>query len=221
MFIDGNIIVNYMLSQGMVVRRGSKRVNIVYVEGCNADLNPNKDRADQFNDRGLIIVEKSNNNFEIVLNHPCTTEPGVAATWSRAARALGGVARIALGQQVAWRPGFHKQSLFQKGHPALVQVAPVYVHRDRNRDGIRPGDIITTAKGINHHGTRPGFIPTIVGMWSQGCMVRPVWQDHMDFYDACLSDEDVTNPEFIFPSAVLSGKALDEWVNEKYRNGKP
>lgn len=208
-----------MLAQGMIVRRGKHVVNIVYLEGSNPDFTPNTDTPDRFNDRGLLIVENRNNHFEVVLNHACTTEPGLAATWSRAALLNGGVARITTGQQTAWRPGFHRPSQYRRGHPALVQAAPVYVHRDRNRDMRRTGDIVTTATGINHHGTRPGWTGKFVGMFSMGCMVRPNWADHMDFFDLCIGDEQHrAEPDFLFPSAVLDGGIFYKWVLEKMKN---
>ena len=216
MYITGNTIVNYMLAQGMIVRRGRDVVNVVYLEGSNLDLTPNTDLPDRFNDRGLLIVENNPNDFQVVSNHACTSEPGLAATWSREAKLLGGVARITIGQQVAWRPGLHKPSQYRKGHPALVQVAPVMVHRDQNRDMRRTGDIVTTATGINHHGTQPGWRGKFIGMWSMGCMVRPNWADHLDFFDLCLEDAEYRdNKNFLFPSAVLDCGALNRWVNEK------
>jgi hypothetical protein len=141
---------------------------------------------------------------EIIHRAVCTTEPGTLATFSAQALQLGGVARIQLTQYLhCWQLGFHKGD---PKHPALVQCAPILVHRDRNRDFKRPGDPLLPARGINHHGTRPGFVARTVGMFSMGCTVRLHWQEHLEFIELLKSDPRyVADPKCRFSAAYLDG----------------
>jgi hypothetical protein len=198
------LIIAYMESLGYDIARGPHELNIVYVEGADLDGTPNADDADRFNDLGLLIEFDEAGQPQIVHRAVCTTEPGYAATMAQRARLLGGVARVQLTQyKSCWQMGFHKSN---PAHPALVQRAPMLVHRDRNRDGKRPGDLLMPASGINQHGTRPGMLARLVGTWSEGCLVRLNWDDHLHFIGMLKTDPRyVQNPAFLFSAAILDG----------------
>ncbi len=193
----------YMESRGYEISRDPGTVNIVYLEGSDFDGTPNRDTIDEWNDRRIVLVFDVQGKPSIIHNVPATTEPGLSATLSEAARRRGGCARIAIGQYKAWRLGSHKRP----DHPALVQVAPIPVHRDYNRDGKRTGDRVETGLfGINQHGTRANIRPTKVGFWSEGCLVARIWADHLAFVQLCREDRRYfADANFIFSATVIDG----------------
>lgn len=200
MLVDA--LITYMANKGYRISTRPGEVNIIYLEGGNADGTPNSDAPDRWNDRRIVIVHDSAQRPEIVLNVEATSEPGTAATFSVAARKRRGVARVALTQYLEkWKVGYHKRN---KNHPALVQAGDIKVFRDFNRDGLRTGDNLLQASGINQHSTRPYLIPTIVGVWSEGCLVGRVWAEHLSFMDLVKSDPRyVADPEFLFDTTII------------------
>lgn len=95
----------------------------------------------------------------------CTTSPG------RAQLEFGlekGTAIVKPGQYIdAWALGLHKGQ-----YEALVQVKPITVYRDRNKDFCL--DYIredTGLFGINIHRANARITSKIVGNWSAGCQV--------------------------------------------------
>jgi len=202
-------IVRYMMSRNDVLSIGEGTVNVVYLEGANIDGAPNDDRAGRWNDMSYLLAFR-NNKWVISFAHIATTEPGVEPTRSLQAKQRGGVARIALGQQFFSAVGFHKGD---PKHPALVQVAPVKVHRDWNQDGFRTGDPITGAGGINDHGTRPGYTGSTVGFFSEGCRVRWSWDAHLEFMRQIHADPRVIDdPKIILPTAVYGADSLAKFL---------
>lgn len=198
-------IIAYMKGKNMVIHTGENEANIVYVEGMNTDGSLNDDKADGWNDLCLVF-DYTEGQPRVLHCSACTTEPGVSATFSKGAKLRGGVARIAFGQYFAWRMGYHKERKYGKAHPALVQAGPIPVHRDANMDGKRTGDKVDIGRGINQHGTREGELPEKVGMWSEGCLVRRDWADHLHFLQVVSSDSRYKkNRRYLFGAAFLDG----------------
>ncbi len=197
-------LVAYMERQGYQLFRKPGEINIIYAEGANLDGTPNRDENDRFNDLGLLLRFTGSGAPEIIHQAVCTTEPGAMATYSAQARQLGGVARVQLTQyRNCWKLGFHKSN---PAHPALVQCAPMLVHRDRNRDFKRTGDPLMPAWGINHHGTRPDYVAKFVGMFSLGCSVRLHWAEHLAFIELLKTDTRyLVDSGFRFSAAYLDG----------------
>ena len=204
-------ILAYMRHKGYTVCNGPGEYNIVYLEGADADGRPNADTIDVWNDRRLLIRHDTDGTARMVLNAMATTEPGLAATHSTAARKRGGVARIAIGQHTAWKMGFHKQLVT---HPALVQTQPLTVHRDYNRDGRRTGDRLDVGLfGINQHSTRPGIRPKNVGRWSEGCLVGQTWEEHLNFIDLLRTDVRFqADKDFVFTTTVIDTTDFAKWL---------
>lgn len=195
-------IVAYMLARGYQVDTGPGQINIVYVEGMNTDGSLNSDALDNWNDLRLVF---DYHQGQPRLRHKAiaTTEPGRAATFSAPAKKRGGVARIAFGQYWAWKMGLHK------GQVALVQAAPIPVYRDANLDGIRTGDVLTFATGINQHSTRKGWKGPRVGTWSEGCLVGWIYNTHLTFISICKQDPRYkVDPNYLFATAILPGDKL-------------
>lgn len=216
--LNASDILAYMKSKGYEVFTTPGHLNIVYIEGMNPDGTLNRDLLDDWNDLRLVIDHTGQGEPKILLTHVATTEPGREATFSEGARSRGGVARIAFGQYRAWQMGYHKQSRNGKNHPALVQRAPVAVHRDKNRDGIRTRDNLHVGMfGINQHSTRPGFSGGKVGMFSEGCLVGRVWTEHVEQFIPLLKTDPrfVADPEFMFTSTIIAGDDFQRWVKSK------
>lgn len=199
-------IVAYMTQKKYIVDTTAGQLNIVYLEGLNPDFTLNPDAADGWNDLSLILNHNQDGQPVIVYSATCTTEPGRAATFDADARKVGGVARIAFGQYAAWRMGFHKAARLLDTHPALVQCAPLPVHRDRNFDGKRTGDPMGWASGLNQHGTSANYAGGPVSKWSAGCLVRQWWPDHLKFIELLKTDPRyISNKRFVFSSTIIDG----------------
>lgn len=202
-------IIYYMMQKSYKIDLNTKHLNIIYLEGVNPDFTLNTDALDGWNDLSLIIEHDQDISPKIIFSAVCTTEPGKAATFDSEARRLGGVARIAFGQHTAWRMGYHRQARLFDGHPALVQCAPIKVHRDSNRDGIRTGDPIDWAQGLNQHGTSKIYAGGPIGRWSAGCLVRRWWAEHTQFIDICRSDvRYIADKNYIYTSTIIDGSDL-------------
>lgn len=204
-------LLRYMRAKGYEIFTRPGELNIVYVEGMNPEGTQNVDAMDVWNDL-RCVVDFVDDEPRLLIAHVATTEPGRAATFSTVAKSRGGVARIAFGQYAAWRMAFHNVRKNGKNHPALVQVMPLPVHRDKNRDMKRTGDNIHIGYfGINQHSTRPGYISGNVGTWSEGCLVGMLWDRHLEFIRLCRTDPRfVADPDFIFTSSVLPGNEVPE-----------
>lgn len=198
-------IIEYMMKMGYRVDRGRDEINIVYIEGCNDDGAPNDDALDGWNDR-RILFDFHQGDPRLLLNVVATTEPGRLATFSAVARRRGGVARIAFGQYTAWRLRYHKTRL----HPALVQVTPLPVYRDTNRDGQRVGDQVHRGMwGINQHSTRADYDGQRVANWSEGCLVGKYWGEHMEFIRILRTDARyVLTNRHVFTTTIIPVSAL-------------
>lgn len=189
-------IVDYMRREGYQLFTKPGELNIIYVEGADKNGTPNTDKIDEWNDRRIVL----DSQLEMVGNWVGTTEPG----WKYTANPLnpGGAFRIAFGQYKSWVVGMHKGN-----HEALVQVAPVRGHRDRNRDGLRTGDsIVVGIYGINQHW---GGDSLKVGGWSAGCLVGKTRDGHRQFMQLVKTDIRYRqNPNYIFWTTILPGDKL-------------
>jgi hypothetical protein len=95
----------------------------------------------------------------------------------------GGAARIKFGQYNSWTVGMHHT------HEALVQVEPVTVYRDLNKDYKREGDKEDTGLfGINQHW---GYDLPIndLNNSSAGCLVGRTTTGHKQFMALIKSDK--------------------------------
>lgn len=203
-------ILAYMYQHECEIYRLPGQLNIVYLEGVNADGRPNADTWGAWNDR-RIVFDFYEGQPRILHNSLATTEPGKAPTFAAAAMRLGGIFRIQFGQHLrCWKMGFHKGN---KAHPALVQIPGAIItgYRDRNGDGKRTGDLLSKGFGINQHGTRPGFVSKFVGYYSIGCLVAQNWFNHLTFIGICKTDPRyIADPDFAFSATVIAGDELQK-----------
>jgi hypothetical protein len=197
-----NKIIDYMKGNNYQVDEGPDLFNIVYIEGANADGTPNADRINEWNDR-RIIFQIEDGKALILGNWAATSEPGKPYT-DRPMNPKG-AARIQFGQYRAWSVGMHGNSF---PHESLLQVAPVTVCRDFNRDGFRTGDKLDTGLfGINQHSTNGN--PDLVGKWSAGCLVGRSLSDHRIFMQLVKSDRRFCkNSNYVFRTTIIDATKL-------------
>lgn len=73
-----------------------------------------------------------------------------------------------------------------KGYTALVQLKPVKVYRDNNRDGVADRSIVTIEEGLfGIHIHKAGLFSQWVGNASAGCQVFQRAEDFKDFIKLC------------------------------------
>lgn len=133
-------------------------------------------KPNTFTDK-LILV-----NGTQVTVYNATTRPG--RHWLLNLLNPKGTAVLKPGQYVnTWRLGIHKN------YKALVQVLPVEVYRDKNRNEIAEiSDVIDRGIfGINIHRANQAYTSTFVDKWSAGCQVVA---DPIDFSRLLKACED-------------------------------
>lgn len=196
-------IIKYMFKKSLAVSTGSRAYNIVYIEGMSIDGTLNSDLPNLFNDRRLVI-QVLDGKPTIIGNWEATTEPGGHYTY----RPMNphGAARIAFGQYAAWCVGMHGSG---DRHEALVQVAPVKVHRDFNKDFKRTGDRIDVGLfGINQHWGYDLPINNIANS-SAGCLVGRTRAGHRSFMQLIKGDRRYqSNRNYIFTTTIIAGDDL-------------
>jgi hypothetical protein len=182
-------------------------VNIVYVEGMDADGTPNSDVPNVFNDLRLALRVNRSGTPVIEEIWEATTEPGKHYTLIEKLDPRG-AARIAFGQYKAWSVGTHMAGR-PSAHEALVQTAPIRVFRDLDADFERTGDqVFQGLFGVNQHW---GFdLPkSDVGRASAGCLVGRTRAGHRRFMTLCKSDPRyVANNSYRFVTSVLPAAAV-------------
>jgi hypothetical protein len=210
-------VVKYMQQKKYHVATGAREFNIVYVEGMNPDGTLNDDKPNEFNDVRMAI-EFINGKPKIADIWEGTTEPGRHYT-VEAPMDPKGAARIQFGQYKAWRMGMHGRS---NPHRALVQVAPVSVHRDFNQDFKRIGDFVDTGNfAINQHWGYD-YPRNDVNVAGAGCLVGRSITGHKDFLSVIEQDKrylatpfgapiypgDPSERTYVFTSTIIPGDEL-------------
>ncbi|BAZ53287.1 peptidoglycan binding domain-containing protein [Nostoc sp. NIES-4103] len=199
-------IIKYMLAQNYQVFTGSKEYNIVYLEGMNGDWTLNSDTPNGFNDC-RIVIEVVDGIPKIVDHWQATTEPGRHYTFNPMNSQ--GAARIKFGQYKSWAVGVHGNA---ERHEALVQVAPITVHRDFNKDFKRTGDKLDTGLfAINQHWGYDAPRNDIKNA-SAGCLVGRMRQGHREFMAIVKQDRRyIANRDYVFYTTVVAG---DDLINK-------
>lgn len=204
-------VVKYMQLRNFWLAKLPDFLNIIYVEGADADGQPNADTFNKFNDRRLVI-SIVNGKPTLLLNVLATTEPGRFYT-EHPENSLG-AARIVFGQYKAWRVGIHKAGT-PLAHEALVQVAALSVCRDLNKDGKRTGDrvFLGAGFGINQHSGHNASANDI-GKASAGCLVGRATAEHQQFMKLVKTDPRFTEGTmgYTYVSTIIAGDDLKKKV---------
>jgi len=108
------------------------------------------------------------NGRRITRFFPGTTDPGLPELLKPTNKS--GVAVVKPGHYPGlWELGLHKRKT-----PALVQVAPIVVYRDNNKDGKADTKGMKEQRGlfgINMHPESVYREENVIGLWSAGCQV--------------------------------------------------
>jgi hypothetical protein len=198
-------VVRRMQQLGFFIARHPDCINIVYIEGVDPDGAPNDNAPNRFNDVRMVF----RCDAEGVPHATCwegTTEPG--ARFVNQPTHPGGAARIAFDQYKAWGVGLHPRS-GEHQHEALVQVAPVNVFRDLNKDFRRQGDRQERGMfGINQHWGFDFPLDDIRNA-SAGCLVGRTKTGHREFMKRVRADARFrVSARYTFQTAVLDGAEL-------------
>jgi hypothetical protein len=197
-------VLSYMNQKGYWISRHPACTNIVYLEGVNPDGTLNDDRPNVFNDLRVIFTIDDAGRPQLEC-WEATTEPGTH--WTIQPMNENGAARIAFDQYQAWQVGWHNwRKQPPSKHEALVQVEPVAVHRDLNKDFKRTNDRIYTGLfGINQHW---GYDApkNDLGTTSAGCQVGRTKSGHREFMRLVKGDARYqARSSYKFLTAILPG----------------
>ena len=202
-------IVTALRAAGHPISRHPDCVNVVYVEGMDADGTVNADAPNEFNDVRLVLRIKRAGRPDIVGAWEATSEPGRHHTVIEKLDPRG-AARIAFGRFKAWSVGTHMAGR-PSAHEALVQAFPLRVHRDLNADFERTGDeVFEGLFGINQHW---GFdMPKAdIGKASAGCLVGRTKAGHREFMQICKSDPRfIASSGYCFSTTVLAASSIPD-----------
>jgi hypothetical protein len=162
-----NGLIKALKDKNYVIYDKPNQLNIVGVRSNS--VIPNK--FDDF----IYVFYKDTKNDYVGFSFPATTDTGTY--WLKNPMSSGGSALLKEGQYVdSYQRGLHKGQ-----YPALVQIKPVTVFRDYNRDAIldfNNGKESTGLFGINIHRASATSPSDAVDKWSAGCQV---FQDPKDF----------------------------------------
>lgn len=180
------------------VRRAMKRKDYAIFDRGDYNLNifgvrAAEDAADAFNDR-LGVFYKVRNKWRFFA-WPGTTDPGTY--WRRHLINPGGTAALAEGQyRGCWQLGWHRGQI-----RALVQVRPMTVYRDADRDETLAFDPQTMASGvygINLHSAWTLERAVKVEKWSAGCQVPQVRADFDKLLALCEHSAGIYGNSFTY-----------------------
>lgn len=197
-------IIKYMQAKRYQIATGAKNYNIVYIEGMNPDGSLNNDPPNQFNDLRMVIEIAS--KPIIIGRWEGTTEPGTHYTINPLNP--DGAARIAFGQYKSWKVGQHCGA-GGSCHEGLVQVEPVAVYRDKNKDSIRTGDKLFTGNfGINQHWGFD-FPRNNIKLAGAGCLVGRTTDGHKEFMALIKQDKRYQlRNDYKFLTTIIPGDDL-------------
>lgn len=170
-------VAEYCKQEKYFLSEEESTFNIIYLEGMNTDGSLNQDDPNEFNDLRCVF----DNFLNCLAVWTATTEPGTQYTINPLNPY--GAARIDFGQYQSWIVGQHKD------HEALIQVKPVTVCRDLNKDFSRVGDKKETGLfGINQHW---GYdLPkNNIQRASAGCLVGRTKDGHREFMALIKQDK--------------------------------
>jgi hypothetical protein len=193
-------LVDYARKHNWEVRTGEGKYNIFYVQGMFSNGIQNDNASNQFNDSRFLV--ELNPTPRLVGTWEASIEPG--SHYTKQPMNSQGTAQIQVpGHYKAWRIGRHKNREL-----ALVQVAPVDIIRDKNRNGkLDEGDLKERSLiGANQHSASD---QKLVDSASAGCPVGRTSKGHQEFMSFLQKDVDYKNNKgFTFSTSFIPAKEL-------------
>ena len=190
-------IVKAMQRNNYWIARHPDCVNIVYIEGMDADGSPNDNRNNVFNDVRMVFRVKANGVPEILGQWEATTEP--SRKYTLEPMNPGGAFHIKFGQYKAWIAGVYHT------HEALRQAGEIEGYRDPHKTFKRDFNYPVHGSdfGVHHHW---GYdLPhDNMGNSSAGCLVGRSTEGHKKFMSTVLDDaRHQANPTYRFMAAIM------------------
>lgn len=174
-------------SYGYVLNTQPYELNIVGLRSRSTESN-------SFDDEIHVFYTKSDGKWNYHV-FPATTDPGTY--WLNNPSYPSGTAILAQGQyRNAYALGRHKNM-----YDALVQVEPVTVIRDYDRNAIldfRNGKQQTGLFGINIHRAEKTGTTLKIGKYSAGCQVFQASEDFDSFMSLCREHERLYGNRFTY-----------------------
>ena len=193
-------LVNYARSQNWEIRTGERRYNIFYVQGMFPSGIQNENAPNQFNDSRFLV--EVNPTPRLIGAWEASIEPG--NHYTKQPMNSDGAAHIQVpGYYKAWRIGKHKGREI-----ALVQVAPVNIIRDFNRNSKvdKEDKKEYSLIGANQHSASD---QKFVENTSAGCPVGRTSKGHQEFMSYLRQDVDYqADNNFIFSTGFVRAKSL-------------
>ncbi|MBW9114656.1 peptidoglycan-binding protein [Rhizobium cauense] len=198
-------VIDFMASRKYWICRYPDCKNIVYLEGTSIDGTLNANAPNAFNDVRLVFWIDNRGSLKAKA-WEATSEPG--RFWTLNPMDDRGAARIAFGQYKAWRVGTHRAGT-PSAHEALVQVDPLRVYRDLNKDYLRQGDKIYEGLfGINQHWGYDND-QLDLGKSSAGCLVGRSTDGHREFMKLLKADPRyIASNGYRFMTTVMDGREV-------------
>jgi hypothetical protein len=196
-----------LMRRGDWICRHPDCFNIVYVEGLNAAGLRIPRRPNAFDDLRLLLRVAEGGTPELCAAWTATTAPGRPAVEAPAEPV--GAPVLRRGQHRAWVIGCTAiGTLFEQ--EALVQVAPLAVTRDRDRDFRRGDDPAEDGLFlIDQHGALDAA-EDCVGGSGAGCLVGRVQAGHQDFMAMLRRDPRWRmNTSHRFTTSILGAEELE------------
>ncbi|MBE9213149.1 hypothetical protein IQ247_10770 [Plectonema cf. radiosum LEGE 06105] len=193
-------LLDYARKQKWEIRTGERRYNVFYVQGMFPSGVRNNNAPNKFNDSRFLV--EVNPTPRLVGAWEASIEPGNYYT-EKPMNASGAAQIKVPGQYKAWRIGKHKGREI-----ALVQVAPVNIIRDFNRNSkVDKGDKKEySIIGANQHS---GSDQKFVDNASAGCPVGRTSKGHQEFMNYLQQDIDYqADNNFIFSTTFIQAKNL-------------
>lgn len=155
--------------------KGDYNLNII---GIRSDCNR---KVTNLFDDYMLVTYYLNNNLSIKL-YSITTEPGRYYMQNKLGNAKGTAILVPGQYRGCWAIGKHNGK-----YDALVQVKPVKVYRDANKDGVYDlKNTDTGLFGINIHRASITATNTInIDNWSAGCQVLANNKEYAEFMSIC------------------------------------
>jgi hypothetical protein len=193
-------LVDYARKHNWEVRTGKGKYNIFYIQGMFSNGIQNDNTSNQFNDSRFLV--ELNPTPRLVGTWEASIEPG--SHYTKQPMNSQGTAQIQVpGHYKAWRIGRHKNREL-----ALVQVAPVDIIRDKNRNGkLDEGDLKERSLiGANQHSATD---QKLVDSASAGCPVGRTSKGHQEFMSFLQKDVDYKNNKgFTFSTSFIPANEL-------------
>lgn len=156
--------------------KGDYNLNIIGIRSdCGGKV------TNKFDDY-LLLMYYIGGNLTIKL-YSITTEPGKYYMQSKLGNPQGTAILVPGQYRGCWAIGKHNGK-----YDALVQVKPVKVYRDKNKDSVydlAPSTIDNGVFGINIHKSTSYGTSATIDNWSAGCQVFANAGDFADFMSIC------------------------------------